>query len=160
MLALIRYGSANTNHLSLLVDSVQEQPDYVLALSAWLSLFLLSVRWQTTLIVFTSDWRRRQESKQVSYFKNVTYIWKILCFVQCYTCVWIITVWLTSSSDKIPNYFCILRALYFSVVIFRIKHVSCTKSYDVPHLGLSSLFCPPLKLECLGFNYNQFDLFI
>lgn len=56
--------------VSLLADLVQEQPECVQALLAWQSLFPLSVKWQTTPIIFTSSWKKRVESKQVGYIKT------------------------------------------------------------------------------------------
>lgn len=65
----VGYCSANAVlpvPLNVLADLEQAQQDCVLALSAWPSLFPLSVKWRTTPIVFTSSWRRRLGLKQVS----------------------------------------------------------------------------------------------
>lgn len=60
--------------MNLLADWVLEQPECVLASSLWPNLFPLSVRWQTTQIVFMSIWKRRLGSKQVSHLIAVTFI--------------------------------------------------------------------------------------
>lgn len=62
---------------SLSADLGQEQPGCVLALSVWPSLYPLSVRWPTTLILFTSSWSRRRESKQVLWLPTV--YWSQCC---------------------------------------------------------------------------------
>lgn len=59
--------------VSLLAGLVQGQPECVQALSAWQSLFPLSVKWQTTPIIFTSSWKKRLESKQVGCIINFSF---------------------------------------------------------------------------------------